>query len=372
MDIRIIEVKNKKDFNNFINFPWKLYKNDPNWVPPLKMAVKEQFSPKHPFYETSKAKSWLAMIDNEIKGRIVAVINKTHNEFHEEECGFFGFFETTEDPRVAKALLDKAEDYLKGEGMKIIRGPINLSTNYECGLLIEGFNDPPQIMMTYNPPYYKNFIENLGYQKAMDLFAYRTATNVPFPEKMKAIAERAEQSQGITYRKVNKKNWWKEVDLMYEIYNDAWEKNWGFVPMSKNEFYNTAKELKNVVDQDLILFVEVKGQPAGFILSLPDYHQVFKKIPNGKLLPTGILKLLRAKKYINRIRVITMGVKAKYRKMGLASLMYKQMQLEVLNKEKLVEAEMSWILENNMEMNKPMHMIGADLYKKYRIFEKSL
>lgn len=252
-----------------------------------------------------------------------------------------------------------------------MRGPANPSTNYAVGTLIKGFDDDPQVMMTYNNPYHQVLTESLGYSKSKDLIAYQLDLNFQMPEVIEKISARAEKSNKITYRKVNMKKWKEETDILWDIYNDAWEKNWGFIPMLKEEWEHTCKDMKSIVDPNLLLICEVAGKPAGFILALPDINQAFKQVPNGKLLPFGIFKLLNAKKYMTRMRVLTMGVKSNYRKLGLESILYtktKQLGLDAGYN----EVEMSWILEDNLNMNKPLLRMGAKPYKTYRIFSKSL
>lgn len=372
MSIQVVEVKNKNQLKAFIDLPWQLYAKDKHWVPPLKLAVKEILNKKHPFYENSEIKLFLAIKQGHYVGRIAAVINDNHNDFHSEKCGFFGFFEAIEDHEVAKALFQKAEAWLKKHNMKEMRGPMNPSTNYECGLLVDGFDDDPQIMMTYNKPYYQNLIANSGFKKAKDLLAYKLPGSVEIPPLLKRVAQRAEKSHRIVCRPINKANWDKEVDLMLSIYNDAWEKNWGFVPMTENEFRHMGSEMKQIAEPNLILIAEVNGDPAGFIVALPDYNQVFKKIPNGKLLPFGIFKLLFGKKAITRTRVITLGVKEKYRALGLASILIEKCRNNIAELGKVNEIEQSWVLEDNEPMNKPLRLLKADPYKRYRIFEKQL
>jgi hypothetical protein len=371
MTLQISEIEFGKSVRSLIDVPWNLYKKDPHWVPPLKMAVKDLFNPKHPFYETSKIKSWVATKDGQSVGRIIAIINSKHNEFHNESCGFFGFFDCPNDPEISSSLLKRAEQYLRSEGMKKIMGPMNPSINYECGTLIDGHDDPPQIMMTYNPPYHKDLIEKEGYKKAKDLLAYRLNSDIKIPELIQKAAKRIEKSHNVTYRKLNLKKWDEEVSNMWKIYNSAWENNWGFIPMTKKEFFHTSKDLKTVVDPNLVHFVDVNKEPAGFFVVLPDYNQVLKQIPSGKLFPWGIFKILRSKKYINRGRVIILGIIEKYRNTGVASLLYYKMQEDVLNAG-LKEVEMSWILEDNFKMRRPLERMGAKAYKTYRLFEKEL
>lgn len=369
--LEIKEVTNKKDFSKFLNLPWKLYKNDPNWVAPLKMALRDIFNPKHPFYETSQVKSWLAIENGTEVGRIVAVVNDNYNKYQGEKVGFFGFFETVNNSLVAKPLFEVAESWLKKSGMKKIMGPMNPSINYEVGTLVEGFNDPPQIMMTYNPKYHRELIEKCGYTKAKDLIAYKVMVPFKMPEKVIRVSDRIMQKSRVKFRHVNKKDWKNEVIRMHNIYNDAWDKNWGFVPMTDDEFFHTAKDLKSVIDERLILMAEVDGQVVGFAVCLPDINQVLAHNPSGRLFPTGIFKLLNMKKYVKRCRVVTLGLKAKYRKMGLAAVMYRQLQDNIVSCG-YNEVEMSWVLEDNIEMCKPLELMGGKIYKRYRVFEKAL
>ncbi len=355
----------------FINLQWTIYKNDPYWVPQLKLAIKDLLSPKHPFYETADTQMFIAKKDKAVVGRIMAVHPKKYNDFHKSNVGFFGFYECIKDSEVAKQLLDTAEKWCRDRGLSQILGPFNPSSNYESGLLVDGFNDPPQLMMTYNPTYYVKHMDNNNYVKEMDLLAYR----VKFPFEMNStivkISDRAEKRNKITYRRINKKDFNNEVQRLLEIYNDAWENNWGFVPYTEKEFLHMAKDLKMIVDERLLLFVEVDGETAGFIACLPDMNQVMKTIPNGNLLPTGLYKLLTFKKRVDRVRVPLMGVKQKFRKLGIETLLYYKAQLACME-HGYKECEASWILEDNIMMNKPLQKMGFDAYKTYRIYKKDL
>lgn len=370
--ISIREVKSQKDIQSFIELPWSVYKSDSNWVPPLRLAVKEMLNPKHPFYKTSEGKFFLAEKDGEIVGRIGGFYNRSHNEFHGENIGFWGFFESVKDQEVVSKLFLAVEDFLKKFKIKELRGPVQLSTNYECGLLIEGFDDDPQIMMTHNPKFYQELLENNGHEKAKDLLAYNYDLDTNLPEKVVRVSDRLTQRNNVKYRKINIKKWDQEVNSMYEIYNDAWEKNWGFIPMSKEEFKHSAKDLKSVVNENLVLFCEVDEKPVGFIVGLPDFNQVLKKVPNGKLLPFGIFKILLNKNKSNRVRVITLGLKKEFQVKGLSSGLYTEMYRNLKNQPQYKTAEFSWILEDNYLMNRPLILLGGEVYKKYRIFKKSL
>lgn len=374
IEIQEINLSNKKERSLFIDMQWDIYRDFPHWVPQLKMALHDLLNPlTHPFYKTSTVKCFLALENKKPVGRIMAIINHTGNKLKNETAGAFGFFESINSKEVSRTLFQTAENWLKSQGITKIEGPFNPSTNYDCGLLINKFEDPPQVMMPYNPPYYRELIEDYGFLKSMDLLAYRIDADFKMPDIIMRIAERNEKKGNITYRKLNLKNWTQELDHMYAIYNSAWEENWGFIPMTKEEFYHTAKELKTIVDPNLVHFVEVNGEMAGFILTLPDLNQIFKQIPDGKLFPTGVFKLLfQKKKYVNRSRTITMGIKKEFRKMGLETLLYKHNYHELQKAKIYKEFEMSWILETNLEMNKPLLTMGAEAYKTYRLFEKTL
>ncbi|TNF02680.1 MAG: N-acetyltransferase [Deltaproteobacteria bacterium] len=370
--LREVDLSKKKEVKEFAFLPWKIYKNDPTWVPPLRLALLEMLDQKnHPFYQTGEVKCWIAELNGEVAGRIMGVDNKAYNEYHNDKTGFFGFFECVQNDEVAIALINQVETWLKSKGKDKVVGPVNPSTNYECGLLVKGYDDPPQLMMTYNPKYYEHYFEDMKYAKAKDLLAYQFEMAKGMPEKIVRIAERVQKSKKITYREISTKHWDRDIKILQDIYNDAWEKNWGFVPMTPDEFAHTAKDMKQIVDSRLIIIAEVDGEAAGFIVALPDYNQVFKKIPDGKLLPTGIFKLLFGKKGIKRMRVITLGTKQKFRKMGIETVLYHRCWENAFNSG-IEECEMSWVLEDNLEMNKPIIAMGGVPYKTYRILEKGL
>lgn len=371
--LREIDLNNKKDKKKFVELPWSIYKNDPYWVAPLKMAVNDLLNVvKHPFYKTANVKAWLAESNGEVVGRIMAIHNYTFNKHENNLVGHFGWFEVINDQKIADALIDVASDYLKAQGLTSVQGPMNPGTNYECGILVDKYDDAPQIMMTYNPPYYETLLTNKGFTKAMDLLAYNMQPDVALPAVVMQIAERAEKKSKVTYRPVNLKKWKEELEIIFEIYNSAWEANWGFVPMSKEEFAHSAKDMKSIVDPSWIQFALVDGVEAGFILTVPDFNQVLKQIPSGSLSPMALYKLITAKSRITRARVIMMGVKKEYRKLGLETLLYKNTQVAVLKNPRIKNVEMSWILESNLEMNKPLIRMSGEAYKRYRLVHKAL
>jgi GNAT superfamily N-acetyltransferase len=369
-ELKIRPVSSKKEMGDFIRLPWKIYKDDPRWVPPLRMQLRKMFdSEKNPFFEHANVEFFLCREGKEFVGRIAAILNKNHNDFHNEKAGFFGFFESIQNEEVANALLDTASKWVKEKGMELIRGPMSYSTNEECGFLVEGFDSSPMVMMPYNPQYYLELVEKHGFHKSKDLLAY-AAYRQKLPERLQRSADLIRKRKKINVRSLNLKDFDKEVERLKGIYNSAWMKNWGFVPMTDNEFTHMAKDLKSVVDPDLALIAEINGEPVGFSLALPDINQALIKI-NGRLFPFGIVKLLWYMRKVDTFRVITLGVKEPYRKIGIEGLFYFETFRRGLDKGYQM-AEMSWVLEDNVLMSRGIESIGAKLYKRYRIYEKTL
>jgi len=371
MKIRIKEVESKSDLNKFIKLPWRIYKNDINWVPPLISQMKTTFNPnKNPYFKHSEVQFFLAIKNNNIVGRIAAHINRNHNNFHKDRVGFLGFFECIPDYDVAKTLFDEAYNWLKKRDMEVIRGPMSFSTNDELGLLIKGFNMPPMVMMTYNPQYYESFIEKYGFKKVKDLYAYYIDLHEKIPERFERLMKRVKERKRFILRKINPKKIEQEIATIFHVYNQAWQYNWGFVPMDEDEFHHTANELKKIIDFDLVFVAEIDNKPVGFSLSLPDINQALIKV-NGRLLPFGWVKLLLAFKKIDRVRTITLGVVKKYKDLGIDLAFYYETIKNAIKK-RCARGEASWILEDNMKMRRPMEKIGAEVYKIYRIYDKKL
>ena len=367
---RVLEVTGKRKLAQFIDLPWSLYSSYPYWVPIPKLIQKQVFNPKHPFHKTADMSKWIAVRDGQVVGRIAAVVNHAHNKTHNEKKGFFGFFESVNDKSVASALLKTAEHWLKGKGMSAMCGPFNPSINYESGLLVEGFDDFPQIMMTYNPPYYADLLEFWGLTKAKDFYAYKALFPFEYPDVIRKIADRAAKKTNVTVRRLDKSRWSHEVAAIRDIYNSSWKDNWGFIPMGKEEFDYIAKDMKFIAEERLIWIVEKDGMPIGFMLVLPDFNRVFKKIPSGRLFPFGIFTLLTGKKYIDRVRVVAMGVQEEYRKTGLDTLLYLKALDGAREMKGLKEAEISWILDDNVKMNSIVGRVDAVRNKVYRVYEK--
>lgn len=375
--IEIRPVRTKQDWNTFIDLAWKYNSKDPQWVPPLRMAVRDVLDvAKNPFFKHATMQPVLAYRGSEPVGRIVGVVDEASNQFHKESVAFWGFFECADDPEVAQALFDHVRTWAKGYGMTKLRGPMNPSTNHECGLLVEGYETSPSIMCTHNPRYYEKLVEGVGMAKAKDLHAYWVPAQLSgISPKLLGQVERIKTKAGVTFRRINMRDFDNEITRIMDIYNDAWEMNWGFVPMNEEEFRHMAKDMKLVIDPAFVFFMEVGGVPAGFTLSLPDANQVFKKIPNGRLFPTGIAKLLwglKVKKDYNAVRIITLGIKKKYRPLGLGAMMYLESFQEAI-RQKLAGGEASWILEDNLPMvGALLEHMSAKRTKVWRIYEAPL
>ena len=371
MAIEVVAIGGKSGLKEFVEFPHSIYGNDPHWVPPLHIAVKELLDKaKHPFYANADAEFFLARRDGRAVGRIAAIIDRNHNKFHEEKAGFFGFFDSVDDPEVAKALVNTARKWVADRGAEFLRGPVNPSTNYECGLLVEGFDSSPMVMMTYNPPYYPKLMEQAGLTKVKDLYSYVNSADGVDLEKIGRVADRALKRHGVTVRPINLKDFNGEVSRIWEIYNAAWNKNWGFIPMTKEEFFLMGKEMKQILKPEMVLVGETQGRMIGFALALPDVNVALKPA-RGRLLPTGLLKILYHQRKIRAVRVIALGVVEEFRATGVAAGFYAAL---VRNARKLgydQECEMSWILEDNVLMTRSLELMGARRTKTYRLYQSS-
>ncbi len=365
----ILHVKDKKSLDAFIDFPFRLYRDDPNWVAPLRSDMKKQFSSKNPFFNHAEIAPFIAIEHGDIVGRIVAILNKRHIEFHKEDVGFFGFFESIDDFEVAKGLLDKVRQWLGDRGMAVMRGPMNFSTNEECAFLLEGFDSPCMLMMPYNKRYYHGFMERYGLRKAKDLYAY--IINIPdtLPEKAYRVASIAER-QGIKVRSLDMKNFSREMAVFKRVYNSAWEKNWGFVPMTEEEIDHMAKELKPVIVPELAFIAEADEEPVGFMMLLPDLNQVLKRL-DGRLFPFGIVKALWYSRRITDLRLLLLGIRQGFRKRGVDALLFRE-GFKAVKEGGYKRVEFSWILEDNYPVQRLAEMMDGRLYKKYRIYEADI
>lgn len=367
------EIGRGESLKPFIDFSWTINAGDPNWIPPLRMVFNQVVDRnKHPFHQHADVAFFVAERGGKIVGRIAAIANHRANEFHGDKTGFFGLFESVDDAAVAGALLDRAAEWLKGKGLTSMQGPFNLSTNdelYSGGVLIDGFDTQPAFMMAHNPPYYQRLMEGAGMAKAKDLLAYWLNDPNP-PRRLVDGIERLGRREGWRIRTLDMKRFKEEVAKVMSVYNSAWERNWGFVPMTDAEFDAMAKEFKPVVDPNLVLIAETDaGEPIGFLLALPDLNRAVKPLKNGRLFPFGFIRFLLAQRKIHTLRVLTLGMKPGHQRSGIGAALYlKVFQLGAAAGYDTGEA--SWILEDNLPMRQALEKIGGTVYKTYRVYER--
>lgn len=371
MKVQISEVNTPKGMKDFITFPLELYKDDRNFVfEPI--ALQQDFfsKKKNKFFEHSDVKFFLAKLENEIVGRIAVINNTIHNKTYNEKTGFFGFFETINDYEVAKLLLDKAFEIHKANGFNKIVGPTNFTTNDSCGILVSGFEYDPVVLMPYNKPYYADFLVQYGYKSIMDLSSYyfeysryKSFFDRPIFNKMEdKLAE-----NNIIIRPLDFKNFENETLKLWKLYNSSNESNWGFVPLTKNEFFAMASDLKKMIPKDLILLAEHKKELVGFFVSIPDYNQVFKKMKNGKFLPWGVFKFFWYKSKISKARILILGVDSSYRNQGIDLILYKRITQNLVARG-ITKAEACYVMANNGNMNSILRKMNGIDSKKYRIY----
>ena len=374
MTLSIRSADSKSELKKFIDFPHDLYEGDAHYVPELFIAQKDLFNPKkHPFHKHGTVKTFLAYEGNKIVGRIAAIKNPTYNDYHKSNIGFFGFYDYIESKEVATALLNRVIEELASEGYESLMGPVNFSTNETAGTLVDGFDKSPQIMMTYNKPYYDKVQKSIGMEKEMDLFAYEIPTKSVSDKsiKLSKLIEERLKRQGITIRNMNIKKLKQEVPGLFKIYNSAWENNWGFVPMSRPEIEHMANELKLIADPEFSYIAEHNGEAVGFSVSLPNINEITKSFKKGRLLPFNIFRLLLGKKKVKTVRIITTGVTEAYRKKGIEAIFFAKNILEA-RKRNLDGGEASWILESNAEMVTAAEKLNGNRYKTYRLYNYKL
>lgn len=380
--LSIHTVESVEDRRAFLSLPWRVYQDDPHWVPPLFSERLHFIDPDHhPFFEHAEVEFFMAKRGAEVVGTIAAFTNHRHNEFQEENIGFFGFFEVLDDPQAAQLLLDTAENWARARGHDAIRGPAQYSTNEECGLLVDGFDDAPRILMTYNPPRYIDYIEGSGYQKAMDLWAWSLPIasfggGEKIPPKLVRVVEKVRERENIHIRKINMRKFDTEVEIVKKLYNTSWARNWGFVPMTDAEIDALGDELKPLIDPDLVFIAEVEGETVGFSLTLPDLNNPLRLAYPRPGTPEWwtLVKMAwhwKVRRRYDWVRVFALGVLPEYRARGIDALFYYESIKETVRKG-IKYGEMSWILENNDPMNRPVEFMGAEVYKTYRFYEKAL
>jgi GNAT superfamily N-acetyltransferase len=372
--LRVRPTRTRQDLKRFIDLPYRLHARDPVWVPPLRRDVSTLLSrSKNPFFEHAEAEYFLAERNGQVVGRIAAISNRLHNETHGDRVGFFGFFESIQDQAVASALLDAAARWCREKNHDVLRGPASFSVNDECGLLVTGFEYPPTLMMPHNPPYYIELLERAGFTKAKDLWVYqggREEQYVPVPERLARGTELIRQRQGITLRSLDLKNFQHEVERIKELYNAAWEKNWGFVPMTEHEIDHLAAQFKPVVIPEMVPMAEKDGKLIGFGIALPDLNVVFRRHRSGRLFPM-ILDLLWSLKMkrIRRARILLLGVLPEYRGKGVDAMLYHWIWTKS-GERKIYWGEAGWILEDNPAMNAGLEKMTFRVYKTYRLYDR--
>ena len=367
----ISHVGSRRDLRRFIDYPYRKYKGDPHWVPPLRMGEWERFNPKkNPFYEHARMDLFLAERGGNVVGRIAAIDDDLHNATHGDNLAFFGFLEAA-DEEVARDLLDYVETWARNLGRDALRGPANPSMNDGAGFQIDAFDTDPYVMMPSNPPEYPRYVEAAGYVKAKDLYAWFFDHETSDYTRLHRLAERVKKRYEPVIRTPDiKRNFDAELGVVKHFYNEVWEHNWGFVKYTDAEFDHLAAELKLTVDPDVVIFLEMNGEMAGLALVLPDLNQVFKRM-NGRLLPFGFVHYLNRKRILTQARLPILGVVPEHRRKGLELVLID----EVIKRSRAkgyMRGECSWILEDNEEMNKGIAAAGAALYKTYRIYQKPL
>jgi GNAT superfamily N-acetyltransferase len=377
MSVNVRQIDSKADRSSFAKVPWVAHRNDAQWVPPLLADVLDTLNPrKNPFFEHGEAALFLAERDGEAVGRISAHTNQLHNEYHKDKAGFFGFFECIEDEAVSAALLERAEDWLKQRGCDQVLGPESFSTNEEVGVVVEDREGPPMIMCAQNPPYYPRLIEAAGYEKAKDLYGWYYEVG-EIPAEARKIAHAVEQYPGLTVRQADPKHLERDIHIVREVFNAAWSRNWGYVPWTDNEVTHGAKEMGMIIKPEITAIAEVEGKPAGFMVALPNINEAIKDL-NGRLFPTGLLKLIWRLKLgghkFQSARLLLLGIMPEYRGSalgGLSVLLYVRAHHggEQLG---IKFGELGWTLEDNEKINAGIQFMGGRLGKVYRIYGKSL
>lgn len=363
-------VRTRGDLGRFLRLPFGIHAGNPNWVAPL-LVERRAFLDrrKNPFFRHSEAELFLAERGGEPVGRIAAIENRRHLETYRDGTGFFGFFECADDPEVAERLVAAAAGWVRERGLARLRGPMSFTINDECGLLIDAFDRPPVLLMSYNPPYYAHLLERAGFVKSQDLYAYRMDVPERVPERL-AAAVRAVAERGIVVRKLDFARFDEEVERVHRIHSRAWAENWGAVPLTVDEMRALAAELKPLADRDLVFLAEEGGEPVGVSVTVPDLHQALK-LANGRLLPFGLLKILWAKRRIDAVRVLIMGVLPSHRNRGVDAAMYAR-TIEEARRKGYRWGEMSWVLESNPTMRRIIERLGGERYKTYRIYDLEL
>ena len=368
-EVAVEVVETKAGLRAFLRFPERVYQYDPLWVAPLLRDQSALLSPTNPFFAHAEIRLFLARRGREIVGRVAAIVDQLHIEHWRERAGFFGFFESLPEEEVVGALLDATRTWLSGRGMTVIRGPVSPSTNHECGLLVDGFGQPPRLLMPYNPPYYASLLEGVGFIGVKDLLSYDFDLSQALPERLSVLARTAE-AKGARVRGFNLKALREEAQVMRSLYNSAWQQNWGFVPMGEAEAAFMAARLRPLLAPELALIAEWGGKPVGFALSLPDYNPALRLL-RGCATPWGMLRFLWRRRSLDEMRVLALGILPDYRRRGIDALLIRE-TFQGGRRRGYRRAELSWILEENTLMRRTVEQLGSKVAKRYRLYEASL
>lgn len=373
--LQVTEVHGDSDMRRFIDLPWRIYDGDPRWVPPLKREIRDLLAPEvHPFWQFAERALFLAFRGSEPVGRVVGIINHNHNRLHNERAAAWGFFECTHDTLAAEALFSTVQQWAGEKGMRVLRGPLNPSTNYEIGMLLEGFDLPPVFMMSYNPPYYLDLMESCGFRKEKDLLAYAVDRNWQPPEWVGNIARKILEENNVRVRHIQMQNLQDEVHTIKDIYHDAWFDNWGFVPMTDTEIDAMGRKLKGIIDPKLIFFILLDEKPVGVGMVVPDINPLLKRF-NGRIGILGWIKYLLYRKEITGLRGMIFGIKKQYQQMGLPLVAFDYLYRGLLENRSLRRyrtLELGWNLEDNDLINKWYDDGGARVVKRFRIFSRPI
>lgn len=365
----VLTVGDKSELRRWVRYPFDRYRDNVNWVPPLLVAEREHFDRKNPFYEHARVEFFLAHRAGEIVGRVAAIDDDNHNETHDDNLAFFGFFEAR-DEDAARALLARVEGWARELGRDTLRGPANPSLNHSAGVLVDGFDSDPFVMMPYNPPEYPRYIEAAGYRKAKDLYAWVFERGQDIARLERLAVRVRKRHEGLVIRPVDMKRWDEDLERFRDLYNRTWEKNWGFVKYTDAEFDQLAREFRMILDPGLVALAEVDGELAGITVVLPDANQVFKRM-RGRLLPFGIFHFLNRKRTIDQLRLPILGVAPEHRNKGFEIAMIHELFTRAIAKG-YMRCEASWTLEDNRPMNHVIQAGGARHYKTYRLYKKDI
>ena len=370
MSLVIKPAETSRERRQFLQLPWDLHARDPNWIPPLRTNQQELVGFKrHPFYDNAQAQAFLALQDGRAVGRVLAIVNHIHNRYHKENRGFFGFFESIDDVKVATGLFEQVRNWFAAQGITQIRGPVNPSLNYECGLLIDGFDSPPTFMMTYNPPCYARLIEASGFAKVEDMYAFSGHVSMldQLDKKLAFIVEECSRRFDIKMRRLDRRRFNQEVRMFLDIYNQSLQGTWGFTPLSEGEIEHMSAAMKHLIVPEMTTVAEIDGRPVGAQFGLLDYNPRIKAI-DGRLFPFGFIRLLWNRRAIKRVRLISTNVIPEYQKWGLGLVIASRLVPEV-KAWGIEEAEFSWVLESNKLSYGTLKRGGAKITKTYRLYD---